>query len=232
MQPWLRDVLDQSFLAGLPADVVESICADAILVQRPARELVYRAGATAQVGLVVRGLLRAQVTSPDGRQAALWYVQVGDVFGVATLFGAPEPIELAAIADCTLLRFDGRALAKRARTDGRLACALAAEVARRLVRTSDELAWAAFGTVRQRVARHLLILAGPPGPGPASSPRVSQQTIADSLGTAREVVARAIGQLRADGLVETGPNGFVVRDRAGLSREAAEAVGSARPSWL
>jgi CRP/FNR family transcriptional regulator, cyclic AMP receptor protein len=221
--PAVRAALAVSFLSELPADAIEGIWTGALLRPYPAGSMVYRADDPPCGGLVVKGLLRARVTSPEGRQAALWYVHMGDAFGITTLFGVPGPFDLEALTDCLLLRFDVRSLAGQARTDGRVAWAIAAEVARRLARTSDELACATFGTVRQRVARHLLVLAGAPQRDRARA-RVSQQTIANSLGTAREVVARSIGQLRAGGLVQTGRAGIEVRDPERLRMEAAEVL--------
>lgn len=52
--------------------------------------------------------------------------------------------------------------------------------------------------------------------------RVSQQELADAIASGREVVARALRELREAGLVEVSRNGIVVRDALGLSEEVSE----------
>jgi CRP/FNR family transcriptional regulator len=46
--------------------------------------------------------------------------------------------------------------------------------------------------------------------------RVSQQELADAVGSVREVVARALRELRLAGLVATGPDSVLIVDPAGL----------------
>jgi CRP/FNR family cyclic AMP-dependent transcriptional regulator len=71
--------------------------------------------------------------------------------------------------------------------------------------------------VRQRAALHVLDLASTQqGPGGALVARVSQQELADAVGSVREVVARVLGDLRGAGLVTSHPDGVHVLDPAGL----------------
>jgi CRP-like cAMP-binding protein len=90
------------------------------------------------------------------------------------------------------------------------------------------LAGTAFGWIRQRVAMHLLNL-GTARPTPvdeALSAPVTQQALADAVGTTRETVARALGELRAEGAIATQRNGIVLCDPEGLAAEAHRATGS------
>jgi CRP/FNR family cyclic AMP-dependent transcriptional regulator len=84
------------------------------------------------------------------------------------------------------------------------------------------LAGNVFGSVRQRLIRHLLDLAGETasaGGNPSLVARVSQQQLADAIGSVREVVARVLRELRSEGLVETGPGGIRLCDPAALEAE-------------
>ena len=107
-----------------------------------------------------------------------------------------------------------------AQADARVAWAVAEEVTRRLDAVLAAFAGTAFGSVRQRVARHLLDLAAPRWRGAVLLAPVSQQELADAAGTVREVVARALRELRDAGLVETTKRGVLLRDPAGLHRQA------------
>ena len=118
---------------------------------------------------------------------------------------------------------DGSALADAARRDGRVGWMLAEELNRRLYENLEQTAVNAFGTVRQRVALHVLDLAseqqGPSGPLVAS---VTQQELADAVGSVREVVARVLRELRAAGLLATTAAGVRVLDATGLHDQTLE----------
>jgi CRP-like cAMP-binding protein len=60
--------------------------------------------------------------------------------------------------------------------------------------------------------------------GPLTAP-VTQQALADAVGTTRETVARALGELRDVGAIATGRNGIRLRDPEVLAVEAHRATG-------
>ena len=85
----------------------------------------------------------------------------------------------------------------------------------------EQTAVNAFGSVRQRVAAHLLDLASDrQRPGGRLVARVSQQKLADAAGSVREVVARALRDLRAAGIVATAADSIVILDPARLYAES------------
>lgn len=61
----------------------------------------------------------------------------------------------------------------------------------------------AFGSVRQRVIRHLLALAEQEPAGVTYRVTITQQQLADAVGSPREVVGRVLGQARREELVRT-----------------------------
>jgi len=90
----------------------------------------------------------------------------------------------------------------------------------------DQTAVNAFGSVRQRVAAHLLDLASDrQRPRDRLVARVSQQELADAAGSVREVVARALRDLRVAGIVATAADSIVILDPARLYAEYAGLAG-------
>ena len=84
----------------------------------------------------------------------------------------------------------------------------------------EELAGNTFATVRQRVVRHLLDLAASrPATGGRLAALVSQQDLANSVGSVREVVARVLRELRAASLVRTSPGRVEILDPLKMSLE-------------
>jgi CRP/FNR family transcriptional regulator, cyclic AMP receptor protein len=83
-----------------------------------------------------------------------------------------------------VFRISARTLTEAARRDARVSWAIAEELNRRLYGTLEQTAVNAFGSVRQRVAAHLLDLAaGRQRPGGRLVARVSQQELADAAGS-------------------------------------------------
>ena len=86
----------------------------------------------------------------------------------------------------------------RARPGGRRGLPRRAERARRRA-SSTEIPRGAFAPVRQRVARHLLDLASERQHGATLFAPISQQQLAEAVGSVREVVVRVLRDLRAEG---------------------------------
>jgi CRP/FNR family transcriptional regulator len=179
--------------------------------------MIYRPGSCSRTLLVVRGLLRVFMGSPEGRQVTVRYAREGDVLGIAVLVGGPADVGVQALAESSLFRIDARMLTAAAHRDARVSWALAEELNRRLYASLQQTAVNAFGSVRQRVAAHLLDLASAQQPAQGRLvARVSQQELADAVGSVREVVARVLGDLRLRGLLATAPDSISILDAAGL----------------
>jgi CRP/FNR family transcriptional regulator, cyclic AMP receptor protein len=88
------------------------------------------------------------------------------------------------------------------------------ELSERVLSFMAEIAGTAFATVRQRVARHLLALATERQTGSELVAEIGQQELADAVGSVREVVVRALRELRQAGLMETRRGGRSTRPRA------------------
>lgn len=101
-----------------------------------------------------------------------------------------------------------------------MARALLGELSERVLSFIAEIRDSAFATVRQRVARHLLDLASEGQTGPELVAAIGQQDLADAVGSVREVVVRALRELRQGHLIETGRDRIVILDPVGLVAEA------------
>jgi CRP/FNR family transcriptional regulator, cyclic AMP receptor protein len=209
--------LRRSFLGRLPGEVVDELVARGQRTDYPAGSTIYREGAAARAVLVLRGLLRVFMTSPEGRQVTVRYAREADVLGIAVIVGGPVNVAVQTITDASLFSIDAPLLTEAARRDARVAWALAEELNRRLYDTLQQTAINTFGSVRQRVAAALLDLASAQQrPRDRLVAQVSQQELADAVGSVREVVARALREFRLAGLVATGPDSVLIIDPARL----------------
>lgn len=219
----VRAAVEASNLRRLPDAVVDRLTADARLVRVDAGSIVHREGdGAAHLDLVVSGLVRVFVTALDGRTMTVRYVRSGGLLGAVSLFASPFilPATIQGVTDAELLRLVPVAVRRAADTDVRVARALIDELTERVLSFIPEIPGSAFATVRQRIARHLLDLASESSTSGALLARVGQQELADAVGTVREVVVRALRQLREAGLVRTGRDGVAIVDPEGLAAEA------------
>ena len=222
----VEDALARSFLTELPAEVVGRLRAEGERADYPAGTTVYRAGSSPQAALVVRGLLRVYLASIEGRQVTVRYARPGDVLGIAVLVGGPASVGVQAVQPSGLFRVSSRTLTAAARRDPRVSWAIAGELNRRLYDTLEQAAVNAFGSVRQRVAGHLLDLASAQQhPAARLVAHVSQQELADAVGSVREVVARALRDFRVAGIVATTADSVVILDAARLYAESGGPAG-------
>jgi CRP/FNR family transcriptional regulator, cyclic AMP receptor protein len=216
------DALARSFLAQLPAELVGTLRAEGERADFPSGTTVYRAGSDPQAAVVVRGLIRVFLSSPGGRQVTVRYARSGDVLGIAVLVGGPAGTSVQTLEPSSVFRISTRTLMAAARRDPRVSCALAEELNRRLYAVLEQTAVNAFGSVRQRVATHLLDLASDrQRPRGRLVAQVSQQDLADAAGSVREVVARALRDLRVAGIVATAADQIVILDPVRLYAESA-----------
>jgi CRP/FNR family transcriptional regulator, cyclic AMP receptor protein len=218
--PSAQAALRESYLSVLPPEGLEQLLAEAIRLDVPAGGVLYREGESPRLALVLGGLIRVYLTSPDGRQVTVRYARRGEVLGTPVAVGGAVDAGAQALVDSSLVVLNVRTLREIGQRDARVAWAVAEEVTRRLFAVLEAFAGTAFGTVRQRVARHVLDLAAERQRGAELLAPVSQQELADAVGTVREVVARALRELRDAGLVQTTRGGVLVVDPAGLHDQA------------
>lgn len=239
MEPDVRAAIDRSTLRLLPADRMEALLVDAVAIELPRGGSYHRNGTQPPPGIVLSGLIRVYLAAPDGRTLTIRYARQGGLLGIAPFFSPIPTIGGgSAVAASRVLLFRPTTLVHLARTDITVATTFLAEVSERSVRFSAEVGAASFLSLRQRVVRHLLdVSAVSPGSGlPSPEPsqpafadptvvdaetappviEISQQELADAVGSLREVVVRILRDLRDEGLIETARNGIRLTDPARL----------------
>jgi CRP/FNR family transcriptional regulator len=212
--PTQRAIGDSLFVT-LPLSLRERVLADAILIDVPTGSTIYRDEDDPRCILIVAGLVRVVLSAPDGRTLTVRYARAGELLGVPTVVAGPVPVSAQMVTDTRLLMLNARTLEHLGRTEPAVGWLLAREVAQRLYATLDAVADTAFGSLRQRVARHLLDLAMPQPDGRLVA-SVTQQELAEAVGSARPAVARIVAELRTLGLVATASPGIAILDAEGL----------------
>jgi CRP/FNR family transcriptional regulator, cyclic AMP receptor protein len=207
-----------TFLTTLPSEALDDLLADGSIHEVRSRRLIFGASDPGRVGVILEGLARTYLSSADGRQFTLRYVRPGEILGNTSGPTAERaPLNAAAVTDCTVFEFDPVTLAGLVLRDSRVGAALVYEMNLRIADAFAAIAANSLGSMHERVAWHLLDLAAEsPDEGRLIAP-VTQQQLADHIGTAREVVARALRDLRESGIVATGKGEMEICDPVRLA---------------
>ncbi|HXA43136.1 MAG TPA: Crp/Fnr family transcriptional regulator [Candidatus Solibacter sp.] len=213
--------INKGFLDAIPAHLSESLTLGADQIVYPSGGVIHGPGSRVRPGVLEAGLLRAYFTSRDGREATVTYIGPGEAVGLSTFFGAAPPVSLQALTDTRILHFEESRFAALLSTEVDIALAVAACFADRYVTGSQSVHGLVFGRVRARVAGHLLSLASREPDGTLVV-NITQQGLANAVGSVRDVVARVLRDLRSEGVVWTSHGRVVVADENGLAREAAQ----------
>jgi CRP/FNR family cyclic AMP-dependent transcriptional regulator len=213
-----QQAIAASLLATFSSASRDQLLADALSIEVPAGSILYRDDDEPRCALVVSGVVRVFLSAPDGRAVTVRYARSGDLLGVPAIVAGPMPVGVQMVTPSTLLVLNTQVLQRLGQTEPRIGWLLAQEIAHRLYETLEAVADNAFGSLRQRVARHLFDLATT-GSHNGLTAAVTQQDLAEAVGSSRAVVARIIGDLRRAGLLATSPRGIEILDPEGLLTE-------------
>jgi CRP/FNR family transcriptional regulator len=222
--PLVEAALSQrgTFLASLPPRARDRLLASAVLLEAPGGSPIFSSNeAMDRTGIILRGLARSHLGAGDGRRLSVRFSRPGSMIG--SLTDARSALSVEAVVDSTILEISVATLREVITEDGRAGLALVSEIAKRLRETYATLATNTFGTMRERVARHLLDLAVASPPGRLEAP-VTQQGLADGVGTVREVVARVLREFRREGLIATHDGRVEILDHEALAGIVDRAV--------
>lgn len=124
----LESAVLASHLREIPVDVLDDLMAGAVRRKIPASSVSHREGEGApHLELVVSGIVRAFVTTPDGRTMTVRYCRPGALLGVMSLFtqGFAMPASVQALVDAEVLALSPGVARRAAAQDVRVARALA-----------------------------------------------------------------------------------------------------------
>jgi CRP/FNR family cyclic AMP-dependent transcriptional regulator len=131
----------------------------------------------------------------------------GEFFGEGGLAGQPLRMGSAtAMTDCELMRIDKKTMVLALQQETSLSEMFTAFLLGRNIRFEDDLVDQLFNSSEKRLARVLLLLArvGKEGAPETAIPKMSQETLADMIGTTRSRVSFFMNKFRKSGFVDYG----------------------------
>jgi cAMP-binding proteins - catabolite gene activator and regulatory subunit of cAMP-dependent protein kinases len=219
----VRKAVDRSFLADLPESLQDRILSEGLLYTIPAATIGYREYEPGRLIIMLRGLLRIFMTSREGRQITIKYVGPGDVIGTPSVVCGPFPVRAQVIRDSVVLILNPQIIEEIAKREPGFGWKVAETIGEDFYDLVTTLSENVFDPVPVRTARHLMHLAAPAGASQKLVASVTQQDLADSVGSVREVISRVLHSFRDEGLLELERDGIVILDVQGLKKKTRNA---------
>ncbi len=199
-----RDFNPRTFLStiGKGRDMVAFAKKNTIFAQGDATDGLF---------FIQRGKVQLIVVSEAGKEATLGILGEGDFFGEGGLAGQLARVSSAiAMTDCKLLHVEKRAMTDGMKREPKLSSWFVKCLLKRNIRYQDDLVDQLFNSSEKRLARVLLLMAqfGQEGASEMLVPRLSQETLAEMVGTTRSRVSFFMNRFRKLGFInyDTGNN--------------------------
>lgn len=168
--------------------------------------VVYSQGEPCATVLYVdQGSVRLSVVSHAGKEATIADVQIGHFFGEGCLAGQPFRMSTATTTSpCTVMVMERQEVVRLLHERPRFADAFLSHMLNRNIRIEEDLIDQLFNSTEKRLARALLLMAryGEPEVSHRALPRVSQQLLAETVGTTRSRVNFFMNKFRKLGFID------------------------------
>jgi CRP/FNR family transcriptional regulator, cyclic AMP receptor protein len=153
---------------------------------------------------IQEGRVRLTVVATSGKEATIGILNEGDFFGEGCLAGQPlRMCSATAMADCSVMRIDKRSMVEVLHREHAFSDMFVAYLLTRNIRYEEDLVDQLFNSSEKRLARILLLVAhfGKGGKPETVIPKISQETLAEMVGTTRSRVNFFMNRFRKLGFV-------------------------------
>jgi CRP-like cAMP-binding protein len=172
----------------------------------PKNRVLFSQGDTADaVFYVLDGQVKLSVVSEQGKEAIVGIVEQGGFFGEGCLAGQRVCMATAtAMEDSTLLRIDKLAMIKVLHDEPKFSTLFMEYLLARNIRIQEDLVDQLFNSSEKRLARLLLLMAhfGKEGKPETVIAKISQESLAEMIGTTRSRVSFFMNRFRKLGFIE------------------------------
>ncbi len=220
-----KDTFDsKAFLAGVGAG-------KAILEFRKNQTVYVQGDPASAVFYIQKGRIKLTVLSEQGKEAVVAIMEPGQFFGEGCLNGHSQRIATTvAMEDSVVTSISKEAMLSTLRNQPKFSETFMAYLLTRNSRIEEDLIDQLFNSSEKRLARLLLLLAnfGKEGNPQPITPHISQETLAEMIGTTRSRVSffmnkfRKLGLISYNGKIEVNSSllNAVLHDKPHIERES------------
>jgi CRP/FNR family transcriptional regulator, cyclic AMP receptor protein len=192
-----------------PLKPVEAVDWTGVRLQRveyePPTKIFAQGDPAMSVMFVEKGAVRLSVLSHAGKEAVVALLEVGHFFGEGCLAGQSQRMATAtAIAPCTILAVEKPEMVRQLHAEPVFADRFLTHMLTRNIRIEEDLVDQLFNSTEKRLARTLLLLAryGEPEVSHRALPKLSQEVLAEMVGTTRSRVNFFMNKFRKLGFID------------------------------
>jgi CRP-like cAMP-binding protein len=159
---------------------------------------------------IQEGQIKVTVLSEHGKEAVVAILAAGDFCGEGCLGGQTVRMaSVVAMTNCVAARMEKADVIRRLHDDQQFSEVFTAHLLARNIRVEADLVDQLFNSSEKRLARLLLILAnfGKEGKPEAIIPPISQETLAEMIGTTRSRVSFFMNRFRQLGFIDYSGSG-------------------------
>jgi len=154
---------------------------------------------------IKEGRVKLTVVSQVGKEATIGILNKGDFFGEGCLTGQPLRLcSATAMTDCSVMKISKKSMTEVLHDEPAFSELFVAYLLTRNIRYEEDLVDQLFNSSEKRLARILLLLAqfGKEGEPDILIPKMSQETLAEMIGTTRSRVSFFMNKFRKLGFIE------------------------------
>jgi CRP/FNR family transcriptional regulator, cyclic AMP receptor protein len=177
------------------------------IVQMKAHEAFFSQGSEADsIFYLLKGRAKLTVVSAAGKEATITLLTIGDFVGEESIAGVVgrRLATATAINACTALKIERAEMIRVLHEEHALSDLFLKFLLARSMRTQADLVDQLFNSSEKRLARILLLMAefGMPGEPESLIPKITQETLAEMIGTTRSRVSFFMNRFRKLGFIE------------------------------
>ena len=171
----------------------------------PKKQAIFVQGDLSDAVFYVRkGKVKLTVVSKTGKEATIGILKEGDFFGEACLTGQPLRLcSATALTDCSVMRVEKKTMIEVLHEEHAMSDVFVAYLLTRNIRYEEDLVDQLFNSSEKRLARMLLMLAhfGKEGEPQPVIPKISQETLAQMVGTTRSRICFFMNRFKKLGFI-------------------------------
>jgi CRP/FNR family transcriptional regulator, cyclic AMP receptor protein len=172
----------------------------------PKKQAIFAQGDSSDaVFYIQEGKVKLTVVSKIGKEATIGILNKGDFFGEGCLTGQPLRLcSATAMTDCSVMKIDKKSMNEVLHREHAFSDMFVGYLLTRNIRYEEDLVDQLFNSSEKRLARILLLLAqfGKDGKPETVIPKMSQETLAEMIGTTRSRVSFFMNRFRKLGFID------------------------------
>jgi CRP-like cAMP-binding protein len=189
-----------------PKTFLSTISGGRKIVVLPKKQTIFAQGDSSDAVFYIKeGKVKLTVVSQIGKEATIGILSEGDFFGEGCLTGQPLRLcSATAMTACSVMRIDKKSMIAVVHREHAFSDMFVAYLLARNIRYEQDLVDQLFNSSEKRLARILLLLAhfGKEGKPETVIPKMSQETLAEMIGTTRSRVSFFMNRFRELGFID------------------------------